>query len=90
MIKDMEYPEGPLRCDTESYTKHWMSNIDKFDQVKHAESLKGRGILFLGGWKDNAVVLEEHILPLYRKLNELKSENLQINVFKLRKTNTDR
>lgn len=78
---DSEYPDGPVKCDTKSYTKFWLSNLDKYDQVKHAESLKNRDILFLGGWKDKDVVLEEHILPLYRKLQELKNENLQIHVF---------
>jgi len=78
---ESEYPDGPVKCDTKSYTKFWLSNLDKYDQVKHAESLKNRDILFLGGWKDKAVVLEEHILPLYRKLQELNNENLQIHVF---------
>lgn len=78
---ESEYPDGPVKCDTKSYSKFWLSNLDKYDLVKHAESLKNRDILFLGGWKDKAVVLEEHILPLYRKLQELKNENLQIYVF---------
>ena len=78
---ESEYPDGPIKCDTKSYSKFWLSNLDKYDQVKHAESLKNRDILFLGGWKDKAVVLEEHILPLYRKLEELTSEKLQIKVF---------
>lgn len=78
---ESEYPNGPVKCDTKSYSKFWLSNLDKYDQVKHAESLKNRDILFLSGWKDKAVVLEEHILPLYRKLEELTSEKLQIKVF---------
>ncbi len=78
---ESEYPDGPVKCDTKSYTKFWLSNLDKYDQVKHAESLKNRDILFLGGWKDKDVVLEEQILPLYRKLQELNNENLQIHVF---------
>jgi len=80
-LLESEYPDGPVKCDTKSYTKIWLSNLDKYDQLKHTESLKDRDILFLGGWKDKAVVLEEHILPLYRKLQELKAENLHIQVF---------
>jgi len=78
---ESEYPNGPVKCDTKSYTKFWLSNLDNYDQVKHAESLKNRDILFLGGWKDKAVILEEHILPLYRKLQELNADKLQIQVF---------
>jgi hypothetical protein len=77
----LEYPEGPLKCDTKEHSKQWLSNLDKYDQVKHAHSLVNREILFLGGWKDQNVVIEEHILPLYRKLQELSAEKLQIMVF---------
>jgi len=81
MLKKLEYPNGPLKCDTEAHSKLFLSNIDRYDQIKHADSLKNREILLLGGWKDKSVVLEEHILPLYRKLQELKAENVKIQVF---------
>jgi dipeptidyl aminopeptidase/acylaminoacyl peptidase len=81
MLKESEFPEGPVKCDTESYVKDWLSNLDKYDQVKHAKALLDRDILFIGGWKDYNVVLEEHILPLYRKLQELNSNKIQIHVF---------
>ncbi|NQU54543.1 MAG: alpha/beta fold hydrolase [Bacteroidetes bacterium] len=68
MLKASELPDGPVNCDTKAYIELWLSDIDKYDQVKHAESLADRDILFLGGWNDSNVVLEEHILPLYRKL----------------------
>lgn len=81
MLKELEYPKGPIKCDTEALSKLFLSNLDRYDLVKHAESLTNRDILFLSGWKDHNVVLEEHILPLYRKLQELKAENLKIQVF---------
>lgn len=81
MLKASESPDGPIICDTKSHTEVWLSNLDKYDQVKHASSLVERDILFLGGWRDYDVVLEEHILPLYRRLQILKSEKLQIHVF---------
>lgn len=81
MVKGLEYPEGPLKGDMEEHSKQWRSNLDKYDQVKHADSLKERDILLLGGWKDTNIVLEEHILPLYRKLQTLKAENVKIQVF---------
>ena len=79
MINASEFPEGPIKFDSSKYK--WLSNLDRFDQVKHAESLVDRDILFIGGWQDKDVVLEEHILPLYRKLQELKSDKIQICVF---------
>ncbi len=81
MVKGLEYPEGPLKGDMEEHSKQWRSDLDRYDQVKHADALKDRDILFLGGWKDSNIVLEEHILPLYRKLQKLKAENVKIQVF---------
>ncbi len=81
MLKELEYPKGPIKCDTEVNSKLFLSKKDRYDLVKHAESLTNREILFLSGWKDHNVVLEEHILPLYRKLQELNSEKIQIKVF---------
>lgn len=75
------YPEGPIKCDLDSHTKAWLGNLDYFDQVKHAEYLKNNDILFLGGWDDQDILLEEHILPLFRRLQELKAENVKIKVF---------
>lgn len=81
MLKASESPEGPIKCETKSYTEVWLSNLDKYDQVRHANLLVERDILLVGGWQDYNVVLEEHILPLYRKLQELKSDKLHICVF---------
>ena len=79
ILKESESPEGPINFKSDH--EKWLSNLDKFDQVKHAESLVDRDILFIGGWQDDDIVLEEHILPLYRKLQELKSDKIQICVF---------
>jgi dipeptidyl aminopeptidase/acylaminoacyl peptidase len=65
----------------ESHQNYLFSNLDRFDQVKHAESLKDKDILLIGGWKDQGVILEEHIIPLYRKLQELNANNVEIIVF---------
>ena len=81
MLKGLEYPEGPLKCDTEAHSKQFLSNLDRYDLVENAEILKNRDILFIGGWQDKNILLEDHILPLYRKLQELKSEKIQIQVF---------
>jgi len=81
MLKETEYPVGPIKTNIDSITNYWLSNLDKYDQVKHAKSITDRDILLLGGLDDNDVVLEEHILPLYRKLKELNSENVVMKVF---------
>jgi alpha/beta superfamily hydrolase len=77
MLKETEYPNGPIKFNFDS-SLAWLSNLDKYDQVKHAEFLKNRDILLISGLSDNKVVLEEHILPLYRKLKELDSENIEM------------
>ena len=79
ILKESESPEGPINFKSDH--EKWLSNLDKYDQVKHAESLVDRDILLIGGWKDNSIVVEDHILPLYRKLQELRSDKIQICVF---------
>lgn len=81
MLKTTEYPAGPVKVDVDSHNEYWLSNLDKFDQVKHAKSLIDRDILFIIGWDDTDVLPEEHMLPLYRKLRSLKAENVRIESF---------
>jgi dipeptidyl aminopeptidase/acylaminoacyl peptidase len=81
MLKETEYPVGPVKTNIDSITNYWLANLDKYDQVNRAESIKDRDILLLGGLDDKDVVLEEHILPLYRKLKELNSVNVVMKVF---------
>ena len=81
MLKETEYPKGPIKVHLESYMKYWLSNLDKYDQVKHVDAFKNKDILLLGGLDDNDVVLEEHILPLYRKIRALNSDQIEMIVF---------
>ena len=81
MLRTTEYPEGPVKVDIDSLNEHWLSNLDKFDQVKHAKSLTDRDILFIIGWNDVNVIPEEHMLPLFRKLQSLGAENIRIESF---------
>ena len=80
-LKTTIFPEGPIRCDFDSVIKAWLSNLDYYDQVKHAKYLVNKDVLFLGGWKDESCVVEEIIIPLYRRLNQLNAENNKIKVF---------
>ena len=81
MLKETEYPAGPIKTNIDSIVNYWLANLEKYDQVMHAESIVDRDILLLGGLDDKDVVLEEHILPLYRKLKELNSKNVAMKVF---------
>ena len=81
MLKETEYPAGPIKTNIDSIVNYWLANLEKYDQVMHAESIVDRDILLLGGLDDKDVVLEEHILPLYRKLKELNSKNVVMKVF---------
>lgn len=81
MFEGTIYPKGPIKCDLDLLFEAWLANLDNYDQVKHADALKSRDILLLGGWTDQQIVLEEHILPLYRKLQQLEAEHVQIQVF---------
>jgi dipeptidyl aminopeptidase/acylaminoacyl peptidase len=81
MMEELIYPKGPIKSDIDSAFDNWITNQDNYDQVKHADAIKDRDILLLGGWKDHNIVLEEHILPLYRKLQELNAESVKIQVF---------
>jgi dipeptidyl aminopeptidase/acylaminoacyl peptidase len=78
MLSSFLYPDGPIKCDLASHNTFWLSNLERYDQVLHAESLRDRDILLIGGWNDINVEIEEHILPLYRKLQELNTKKLEI------------
>lgn len=81
MFEDVNYPKGPIKCNVDLLFKNWIANLDNYDLVKHSYELRDRDILLLGGWKDKQIVLEDHILPLYRKLQELNAANVKIKVF---------
>lgn len=81
MLKDLEYPDGPLRIDSESFIQYWVKHNDNYDPVRHCSKLVNRDILLIGGWNDQDILLEEHILPLFRRLQELKAESAKIKVF---------
>ena len=81
MLNKSQYPTGPVKFNFKANITHWLNHLDDYDLVKYAEKLKDRDILLLGGWNDQAIVLEEHILPLFRKLQQLKSKQVKIEVF---------
>jgi surfactin synthase thioesterase subunit len=40
-----------------------------------------KDILLIGGWQDQEITVEDHILPLYRALQKSKAERVRIEVF---------
>jgi len=60
------------------YVDELISDIDYFDPVKHAETLKNKKILFIVGWDDLTGRMEDNALPLYRKLKGLGARQVSI------------
>ncbi len=57
------------------------ANIDRYDLVKHAETLSNKDILIIGACRDQEADLENHILPLFRALQRYGAKQLQIEIF---------
>ena len=74
-------PTGPFRGDLKAQMELYLQNVDRYDLVKNAESLKTKKILFIVGWQDKTSFLEVNTLPLYRKLQQLYAESISIKGF---------
>jgi uncharacterized protein len=82
-------PNGPIRGDSvyiQNYFDRIMSNYEYFDLIKNAEKLKNRDILFITGWLDTTVPMEEFIVPTYRHLKNLNPETVSIKAFETEHT----
>jgi alpha/beta superfamily hydrolase len=77
-------PKGPIKGDS-TYLHHYFDTIipevDNYDLIKNADKLKNRSILFITGWLDNEIPMEEYIIPVYRQLKIMNSENVYIKAF---------
>ncbi|HVP36964.1 MAG TPA: alpha/beta fold hydrolase [Terriglobales bacterium] len=58
-----------------------LKNRYDYDIIKHAKELSNKTIFLIGGWRDQAIRVEDHILPLFRALQECGAKNLKIEVF---------
>jgi fermentation-respiration switch protein FrsA (DUF1100 family) len=77
-------PKGPINGDSiylHNYFDKIIPDVNNYDLVINADKLKNRDILFLAGWQDNTIPLEEYIIPVYRQLKNLGSENVSIKAF---------
>lgn len=77
-------PDGPIKGDSayiHNYFDKIISDYEYFDLIKNAEKLKNREILFITGWLDTVVPMEEFIIPTYRHLKNVNPESVSIKAF---------
>jgi hypothetical protein len=77
-------PNGPIKGDSayiHTYFEQIMSNYEYFDLIKNSEKLKNKEILFITGWLDTTVPMEEFIIPTYRHLKNMNPEFVSIKAF---------
>ncbi|MBK8552775.1 MAG: acetylxylan esterase [Ignavibacteria bacterium] len=69
-----------LKQDPYLFLKNLSDNISKYDIVKHAEKLLSKKIFMISGMDDNVCPVEDHLLPVYRRLRELEHKNLKLEI----------
>jgi uncharacterized protein len=77
-------PNGPIKGDLtyiRNYFEQIISKYEYFDLIKNAEQLKNREILFITGWLDTRIPMEEFIIPTYRHLKNMNPEFVSIKGF---------
>jgi dienelactone hydrolase len=77
-------PKGPIKGDSiylHGYLDTIIPEVDNYDLVKNAAKLRERKILFLVGWQDTDIQMEEYIIPLYRQLESQNPEKVHIKAF---------
>lgn len=60
------------------YFEQIIPNYEYFDLIKNAEKLKDKEILFITGWLDTTIPMEEFIIPTYRNLKTLYPKFISI------------
>lgn len=65
---DAEFPEGPIKMNTEVVIKSWLDDLDRCDITKYSSKPAGKKMLLIGGWNDVNAPIEGHVLPLFRNL----------------------
>lgn len=63
-------------------THRWLAEHKKeLDLTKTVDALFDKKILFIGGWNDEQVLVEEHIIPLYRSFKKKNLSNIKLVIF---------
>ncbi|UCG92482.1 MAG: alpha/beta fold hydrolase [candidate division WOR-3 bacterium] len=81
MINDMfdglKAPEGPVRFEGHKGLQELIDNVNLYDLRLSAPKLADREILLIGGWDDVNIMIENHLLPLYRVLKKEDALNVE-------------
>ena len=59
----------------------FLKQKDDYNLKKYSNKLADKDILLIGGWLDDTITIEGHILPLYRSLQKQGAEKLKIHIF---------
>jgi dipeptidyl aminopeptidase/acylaminoacyl peptidase len=81
LFKQYEAPEGPIHFVGREALQELQDNAKTYDLRISAPKLSKKELLLIGGLNDQNVTLEEHLLPLYRKLQEEGAPNITFRVF---------
>lgn len=69
-----------LKQDPHLFLKNLSENISRYDIVRHADKLLSKKILMISGIEDTVCPVEDHLLPVYRRLKELDHKNLKLEI----------
>jgi len=78
VTKQIFLPDGVVSQEKEIFVKDLTDNLDRYDFVQHAEKLLKKKILIISGYNDEVCPVEDHLLPLYRKLKMLGHKDLKV------------
>jgi dipeptidyl aminopeptidase/acylaminoacyl peptidase len=80
VMDDLFLPNGIIKQDKDIFIKDLTDNIYKYDFVAQADKFINKQLYFFTGLNDNVCPIEDHLLPFYRKLKELKHKNLEVTI----------
>ena len=67
---------------TAEESQNWLiKHKDELDLTKTANTLNDKKILFIGGLNDEQVLVEKHIIPLYRIFKKKNRSNCKLILF---------
>ena len=74
-------PAGPIPGGAESFVGDLTENTVRYDFVAHSDKLIGRRLYLMIGLNDMICPMEDHVMPLYRKLRAAEHPGLKVEVF---------
>lgn len=80
-FQSIKKPNGPVDFEFDDPIQELIDNQEYFYILKQVDSLSNVEILLTGGLDDNVVSMEDYILPLYRKLKQNKTVNVEAQVY---------